>query len=169
VHPVSRVAKKNWPVKFFAETVDRIAERGLVPVITGSAEPLEKAWLAELEQRLRARYLDLSGKLTFEQLGAVSEQARFFIGVDTAPMHIAAAVGTPVVGIFGPTSERMWGPWCETKLILFREDLTCRPPCQNKHHCQHIECLREMPPAMVMPKIEAFLETLLPRHAHSHA
>ena len=64
-----------------------------MPVITGSAEPEEKAWIGELLSKLLCPYLDLSGKLSFQQLGAVSEYARFFLGVDTAPMHIAAVGG----------------------------------------------------------------------------
>jgi heptosyltransferase-3 len=160
VHPVSRIAKKNWPAKYMAETVNWISARGWLPIITGSSEPEEKRWIAELCRHLSGDYLDLSGQLTLHQLGAVSERVRCFIGVDTAPMHIAAAAGAPVIGVFGPTSERMWGPWCAKKLILSREDLDCRLPCKDKHHCPHIACLREMGPETVIPKLERFLAQL---------
>lgn len=159
VHPVSRIAKKNWPVAFMAETVNWITQRGWIPVISGSADPEEKAWIADLRSRLHCEHFDLSGKLTLKQLGALSERVQCFIGVDTAPMHIAAAVGAPVIAIFGPSSEKLWAPWCERKLILSR-DLDCRLPCKRKHDCPTIHCLREFTPAMVQPQLAEFLTSL---------
>lgn len=157
VHPVSRIAAKNWPVAFMAETVNAIAQRHeWVPVITGSADAVEKAGIAELRKLLRVEHVDLSGRVTLKELGAVSERAKFFLGVDTAPMHIAAAVGTPVVALFGPSSERLWAPWCERALVLSREELDCRLPCKNKE-CETVHCLREFTPAMVLPRIEKVL------------
>lgn len=156
VHPISRIAEKNWPTAFMAETVDWIASRGWVPVITGSADPQEKAGIEELRRELKCEHLDLSGRLTLKQLGALSERAEFFLGVDTAPMHIAAAVGAPVVALFGPSSELLWAPWCDKALVLSREELDCRLPCKNKR-CETIHCLREFTPAMVLPRIDGFL------------
>ena len=54
---------------------------------------------------------DLSGQLSLKELAALTVQARLFVGVDSAPMHMAAAMGTPVVAIFGPSGDREWGPW----------------------------------------------------------
>jgi heptosyltransferase-3 len=160
VHPFSRIPEKNWPVAFMAETVNAVAHTyGLKPVITGSAAAQEKAEIEELKKLLRCEHLDLSGKLTIKELGAVSERARFFLGVDTAPMHIAAAVGTPVVALFGPSSELLWAPWCDDKIVLSRE-LDCRLPCKVKHGCPTVHCLREFTPAMVWPQIQAFLQRL---------
>jgi heptosyltransferase-3 len=158
VHPVSRIAEKNWPSAFMAETVRQIARRGLMPVITGSSDPKEQGWLNEFKAALQIPHIDASGKLNLKQLGALSERAKFYLGVDTAPMHIAAAVGTPVVALFGPSSEQFWAPWCDQSLVLSRE-LDCRLPCKNKE-CQTVHCLREFTPAMVLPKIEEFLATL---------
>jgi heptosyltransferase-3 len=152
------VAKKNWPISYVAETVNMIAARGWVPVITASADPKEKLEIESLKQLLRCEHVDLTGKVTLKELGAVAERSRFFLGVDTAPMHIAAAVGTPVVALFGPSSETLWAPWCDRSLVLSRE-LDCRLPCKNKQ-CETVHCLREFTPARVLPRIEAFLETL---------
>ena len=159
VHPISRVERKNWPTAFMAEMVNTVARtRGWIPVITGSSDPAEQAGIGELRKLLQCEHVDLSGKVTLKQLGAISQQARFFLGVDTAPMHIAAAVGTPVAALFGPSSEKLWAPWCDKALVLSRE-LDCRLPCKNKQ-CQTIHCLREFTPAMVLPRLEAFLSTI---------
>jgi heptosyltransferase-3 len=159
VHPVSRVERKNWQVSFMAELVNSIAKQGFTPVITGSAAADEKHWISELLARLTTPAINLSGKLTLRQLGALSEQARCFVGVDTAPMHIAAAVGTPVIALFGPSSERLWAPICEHRLILSRDDLDCRSPCKDKH-CAHIACLNGLRPEMVVSRVRQFLREL---------
>ncbi len=58
-----------------------------------------------------SRLIDLCGKTTIKQLGAVSGASDLFFGVDSAPMHIAAAVSTPVIALFGPSGTFNWGPW----------------------------------------------------------
>jgi heptosyltransferase-3 len=160
VHPVSRLMVKTWPALFMSLLLDHLAARGLTPVLTASNDPGEIQWLRELQALTKSPLLDLSGRLSLPQLAALSERAALFVGVDSAPLHIAAAVGTPVIGIFGPSSEILWGPWCEKKLVLSRNDLDCRLPCQLKSACPHIACLREMTPDMVLPKVDQFLASL---------
>jgi heptosyltransferase-3 len=160
VHPVSRIMKKCWPVPFMATFLNSLGRRGLTPVLTASPDPVEIGFIRELISLLEVPHLDLSGKLSLGELGALSQAARLFVGVDSAPMHIAASVGAPVIGIFGPSSETLWAPWCEKKLVLSRE-LPCRLPCKNKSSCAHIECLRALTPEMVMPQVDRFLSTIL--------
>lgn len=160
VHPVSRVMEKCWPAPFMAELLDRVAARGLHPVITATRDESEQAYVRDLLGRMSAPALDLSGQLSLQELGALSRRAKLFVGVDSAPMHIAAAVGAPVIGIFGPSSEVLWGPWCERKLVLSRE-LPCRLPCKNKQACPHHECLRAMTPDMVWTRTAEFLDGVL--------
>jgi len=155
-HPISRIERKCWPEENVARLIEHISAQGLRAVLTGSGDPLERAGLARITARLQCPFLDLGGRLSLKELGALSSLARCFIGVDTGPMHIAAAVGTPVIALFGPSSERLWHPWCPQHLVL-SQDLPCRTPCQRKSACQTIECLRELTPAMVLPQIDAFL------------
>jgi heptosyltransferase-3 len=71
--------------------------------------------------------LDLSGQLTLKELAALAARARLFVGVDSAPMHIAAAMGTPTIGIFGPSGDREWGPWGEGHRVVASLNHPCRP------------------------------------------
>jgi heptosyltransferase III len=160
LHPVSRLMVKSWPVAYTAALITYLQRRGLPVVITSSADPAETGWVSELIKLAEVPCINLSGKVSLSQLAAISKGAAVFIGVDSAPMHIAAAVGTPVIGIFGPSSEILWGPWCEKKLVLARDDLDCRLPCKLKSACPHIACLREMTPDMVLPKVDGFLTAL---------
>jgi heptosyltransferase-3 len=58
-----------------------------------------------------ARLHSLAGQLTLRQLASVIDHARLFIGVDSVPMHMAAALGTPLVALFGPSKLTFWRPW----------------------------------------------------------
>jgi heptosyltransferase-3 len=68
----------------------------------------------------------LAGELTRKELAALKARARLFVGMDSAPMHIAAAAGTPVVALFGPSGADIWGPW-QVPTRVITSDHSCRP------------------------------------------
>ncbi|MCL4475067.1 MAG: glycosyltransferase family 9 protein [Nitrospirae bacterium] len=118
IHPTSRWLFKCWKDEYMAEVIGRLLDQGVKVVVTSSPDPKEinkaKRILSFIPSRIThhaSRLIDLCGKTTIKQLGAVSEAADLFFGVDSAPMHIAAAVGTPVVALFGPSGAYSWGPW----------------------------------------------------------
>jgi len=67
-----------------------------------------------------SKLIDLCGKTTIKQLAAVAARCDLFIGVDSAPMHIAAALNTPVIALFGPSGEEQWRPWGEGHATLIK-------------------------------------------------
>lgn len=159
VHPVSRIRKKCWPDPHMAGLIDHLALRGFVPVVTGSNDPVEAELLGGLLKHARQPVVNLAGRLSLKELGALSARAECYVGIDSGPMHIAAAVGTPVAALFGPSSESMWRPWSKNHLVISR-DLPCRLPCKNKRACPHIECMSQMEPSFVLPRLDQFLDTL---------
>ena len=122
VHPTSRWLFKCWRDEAMAEIINWLANRGLTVVVTSAPvkREIEKTKkiislaegfaLREAGGR-RGMVLDLSGETTIKQLAAISEMSSLFLGVDSAPMHIAAALGTPVIALFGPSGAFNWGPW----------------------------------------------------------
>ncbi|PPK19814.1 putative lipopolysaccharide heptosyltransferase III, partial [Klebsiella pneumoniae] len=64
----------------------------------------------------------LAGQLTLRQLAAVIDHARFFIGVDSVPLHMAAALGTPLVALFGPSKLTFWRPWQAKGEVIWAGD-----------------------------------------------
>jgi heptosyltransferase-3 len=72
-----------------------------------------------------AKVIDLCGKTTIKQLAAISARSDLFVGVDSAPMHIAAAVKTPVIALFGPSGEEQWKPWGEGHATFIKK-LGCK-------------------------------------------
>ncbi len=131
VHPGSRWLFKCWPAARSAALLDRIVADDHVIVLTGAPDERERALvaaiLAALEPATRARTVDLSAQLTLPELAALTAQARVFVGVDSAPMHIAAAMGTPTVALFGPSGEMQWGPWGVAARVIASGSHSCRP------------------------------------------
>jgi heptosyltransferase III len=145
IHPTSRWLFKCWRDEGVGRVIDRLQEKGDVRVVlTSGAEEKELEKIEQIVQHCRTQPLCLAGKTTLKQLAALSQRSQLFIGVDTAPMHIAAAVGTPVIALFGPSGEFNWGPWGDGHVVI-KKDMDCRP-CGNDG-CQgskRSRCLEEI-------------------------
>lgn len=127
LHPASRWFFKCWPAGKVAELADALAGRGLTVVLTAAPEPKELALVADVRKAMKQPLVDLSGQLSLKELAALTARARLFMGVDSAPMHIAAAMGTPVVALFGPSGDIEWGPWQVPHRVVADNTFTCRP------------------------------------------
>ena len=120
-------AVKEWPVSRLAEVGGwAVRERGAVIVLTGS--PADRAAAEDLRRALPddATVVDTTGSADLLQLAAVLSRLSLFITPDTGPMHLAAAVGTPLVALFGPSSPERWGPLSSRSRVV-RVDLPCSP------------------------------------------
>ena len=124
MHPASRWHFKCWPAGKNAELIDRLAADGHHVVITSA--PDELAFIDEIVKRTASKPLSLAGQLSIKELGALTGRAKLFVGVDSMPMHLAAAMGTPTVALFGPSGENEWGPWNVQRRVVTTMH-TCRP------------------------------------------
>ncbi len=129
VHPASRWLFKTWTDAKNAAFLRALVADGHRVVVTGAPDAKEREILARIVAEAAVPVTDLSGKLTLREMAALSSRARLFFGVDSAPMHIAAAVGTPVVALFGPSGEHEWGPWRVPHRVVTSTH-PCRP-CGN--------------------------------------
>jgi len=114
-HPVSRWLFKCIDDKIAAQIIDFIENELNVKVIL-TAAPVEKE-IKKIENILnfaKSKPINLAGKLTLKETAALNKKAKFFVGVDTAIMHIAAANNIPVIAFFGPSGAFHWGPWDNT-------------------------------------------------------
>jgi heptosyltransferase-3 len=131
LHPGSRWLFKCAPAAHSAALIDRLATDGHRIVLTGAPDARERALVDDILARVsaahRARIVDICGALTLEELAALTAVARAFVGVDSAPMHIAAAMGTPAVALFGPSGEHEWGPWRVASRVVVSNAHPCRP------------------------------------------
>ena len=162
LHMASRWPFKCWPAERVAALADALHARGLPVVLTAAPEAQELALIAAVLRAARGPAIDLSGQLSLKELAALSAQARLFVGVDSAPMHIAAAMGTPVVAIFGPSGELEWGPWDETGGGRHRVVASDRHPCRpcGIDGCgggKLSDCLATLPVARVLAACDELL------------
>jgi heptosyltransferase-2 len=130
-------AARCWPAERFAEVANRLAEPTDANVVLfGTAG--EAAVTSAIAQRLRKPAIDLTGKTTIAELPGALSQCHLFIGNDSGVMHVAAAVGLPVVGIFGPTDPFGTGPITSRRAIV-QEKPYCSPcflrRCPTDHRC----------------------------------
>jgi len=126
LHPTSRWSFKCWTVDKYAEMVNILQAAGERVVITAAPDPKEIHMVSAIKDRLHQPCVDLAGQLNLKQLAALTRQAKCFVGVDSVPMHIAAAMQAPTVALFGPSGDKEWGPW-QVKHKVITENYTCRP------------------------------------------
>ena len=128
VHPASRWTFKCWTAERNAELIDRLSAAHRV-VVTAAPDEAERAFVGRILSHAKAKPLDLSGRLSIKELGALTARAKLFVGVDSMPMHLAAAMGTPAVALFGPSGDREWRPWRVAHRVV-ASNHPCRP-CGN--------------------------------------
>lgn len=132
---------KRWPVEHFAGLVQPLREQyGLGCVVAGGPES------ADLARGIPGA-TDLVGKTTLRQLVALLEKAEMVVANDSGPMHIAAALGRPLVTLFGPTNPVRTGPYRRSGSVV-RLPIECSP-CYSRT-CSHQSCLKKLPPEMVL-------------------
>lgn len=136
LHPPSRWHFKCWTPEGWAEIIARIRAAGWPVVLTAAPGDKEGRLIDQIQQALAKRNelpaLSLAGALSLKELGALTGQAKLFAGVDSAPMHIAAAMKTPVIVLFGPSGEGHWGPWGKPRegehhVVTRSAQFNCRP------------------------------------------
>ncbi len=144
VHPGSARTEKFWEAERWGEIVAFAASQNLPCVITGGNAALEQNHLAQIKAATRARFIDLSGQLDLLTLAALIEQARLLVTVDSAPMHLAAALQTPQVVLFGPTNPLHWRPRFSPAIILQAGEPAPRDAIfarsERRGHEPHLDC-----------------------------
>jgi heptosyltransferase-2 len=137
IHPAASLPAKQWPVDRFVEVMKQLKASYPVRFVYSGAK--DDAHLYERIESLGPfGGLDLCGVTTLRENVALYSVCDLFFGVDSGPMHMAAAAGIPVVALFGPTDERKWGPWGRDHIVLSRR-LACHP-CKP-HKCGKNDCM----------------------------
>ncbi|AYA41543.1 putative lipopolysaccharide heptosyltransferase III [Xenorhabdus nematophila] len=112
IHPASRWFFKCWNERKISETINALQSDGHSIVVTSGTEPREKEMIEQILSSCdKENIVSLAGQITLPQLGALIANARLFIGVDSVPMHMASALKTPCIALFGPSKLVFWHPW----------------------------------------------------------
>lgn len=146
INPVATWETKMWNNTKFALLADRIIkEHHADVVLTGSKKDFPVIY--DIVCRMKHKAVNLAGKTTLKILAAIFEKADLAVSTDTGPMHVAAAVGTPVVAVFGPTAPWRTGPFGPGHRIV-RAGTWCSPCFKRK--CKTTDCMRKISVDQVM-------------------
>lgn len=153
--PGSVWATKRWP--YYAELATRMERHGRVVIVGGA----DDADLARSIVAAAPRAIDATGHLSLLASAELIGRAGAIVTNDSAPMHLASAMGTPTLAIFGPTVPAFgFGPLAPTSIVVGHVGLTCRP-C-DRHGPQrcplgHFRCMRELDVDMVAEQVRSLL------------
>ncbi|NLP09700.1 glycosyltransferase family 9 protein [bacterium] len=147
-------AAKRWPLPRFAELCETLARTYpfRLVAIWGPGERQEAEQLRRMAQTSGIVPAPATNLL---QLAALLQRAAIMVTTDSGPMHIAAAVGTPCVAIFGPTDPRLQGPYGDQHTVVRNTALSCLA-C-NRTVCDHVRCMEELPVASVLHAVKECL------------
>ena len=154
IHPAAAFATKQWAVENFARVVEFLAERGFTSVAI--AAPNEQALLDQLRSETNGNVATFA--LSLPEVTALAARSRLFVGNDSGIAHIAAAVGTPSVVVFGSSNIAHWRPWNSAPAEVVFEEMPCQP-CHG-YFCEQFaqpECILRVPVTRVTAAIDRLL------------
>jgi lipopolysaccharide heptosyltransferase I len=153
--PSAGKAANRWPEDRFGELAKAL------PIPTVIIASREDAGIAEAVKSRAGRHaVSLAGKTSLKELIPIIRNARYFISNDTGPMHLAAAVRTPVFAIFGPANPARTGPYGPGHTVI-RQPMACSP-CYRRRPCSHWRCMLDITPEQVLSVVKKRLRTGLP-------
>ena len=162
VHPGTGAPVKLWRNEAWAGVIESLVrEHSLKVVVTGG--PGETELVKDVEERLSVSVVNLVGRTNLGQLAAILERCRLALGVDSGPMHLAVAMGTPTVHLFGPVDARLFGPWGDPQrhLVLTsgRECIPCNRLDYTASELDAHPCVREIAVEPVLAAVRQVLRS----------
>ena len=143
LHPGSGGSARDWSAENFGDLARGLASDGLKVVVTGTRAETEL--VGQVLSRAGGSAVGSIGQMSLKVLAAFIGRAQLFVSNSTGPLHIAAAVGTPVIAFYPPIREcspRRWGPLAEAKVVFTADNLTC-PRCHGGP-CQGDDCMDQI-------------------------
>jgi lipopolysaccharide heptosyltransferase II len=134
--PGTTWGSKRWLPQRWAKVGDALKEEGFEVVIIGGKEDIPHT--GDIISYMKHNPIDLTGKTNLREASAVLEKSLLAISVDSGAMHMASAVDTPVIALFGPTDPKIQGPYGEKNEVIYKK-LPCSP-CRRRN-CPHKECM----------------------------
>jgi len=157
LHPGRPSTRKTWQDERWTELADSLAERHGARVIFAGAPP-EAERVQRIAAAMRHPSVSVAGKLNLKELAALIERVDLFIGIDSAPLHLTSAVGTPSVALFGFSNPVEWNPPGAEHIALHKP--LAEHPCCPPHCCEvgQSPCMKNITVEDVMDAAERLLE-----------
>jgi heptosyltransferase-2 len=146
---------KQWPIEHYAAVAEQVIDRGYQVWLFGSTKDktTTEAIKAKISVKSRSQVYDLAGKTSLIEVVDLIAACKSVVSNDSGLMHIAAAVGCHVIGVYGSTSPN-YTPPLANKVDILSTGLECRPCFKRKCPLGHLKCLKDLQPELVMSKIK---------------
>lgn len=158
INPGGNWDPKRWPAEYYAQLADRISQEiGVKIVVLGAKKDIGLA--QRINSKMRNEAIILAGETNLKELGALLKMAKVVVSADSGPMHLAAALGVPVVAIFGPTTPRITGPFNpQAEHIILQKDVGCPVPCYEVS-CVDNKCMKAITVDEVFKAVKKILNS----------
>lgn len=156
LHPGSGDSARDWSIQNFGDLARVLKNDGCSVVVTGSAS--ERSLVDEVVRRSKGTAVSSAGRLSLKELAAFIGSSRLFVSNSTGPLHIAAAMGTPVIAFYPPIQEcspRRWGPLTEKKAVFTADNALCER-CKGGP-CRGNDCMDQITIDRVVQAARKFL------------
>ena len=156
INPASALAIKQWGVERYARLIDLLAKEGVTSVLVTADREVASA----VESATHAPFVNLVGRTTLKQLGAVLERSAVHICGDTGSGHLATALGSPVISLVGPTDPDRACPYGQRDHVIAHREV-CDSRC-DWHHCVFAspKCMEAIEVQEVKAEVMQILGTL---------
>lgn len=146
---------KRWPEEYFAKIALGLQKEGHNVLFVGGPSDTKRVNYILNKIESKNKIYNLSGQTSLLELAAVLKKSDLLISGDTGPTHVAAAVGTNTLAIFGPSDEEKYAPRGSGKNVLIKNaDLKCRPCGEHECPLEHFKCMKELKPKKVVDRIK---------------
>jgi heptosyltransferase III len=174
LHLSPKFAYKMWHRDGWIELAAWLKKHNIRSVLTGSSAPDELEYIEKIFRSMSSSTLNLAGKFSLAESAFLISRAKCYVGPDTALTHMAAALGTPTVALFGPSNPVKWGPWPKgydkesnpykmhgtqhvNNVVLLQGEGDCVPCMEEgceRHNNSLSECLQNLPTAKVINALQ---------------
>ena len=170
LHMSPKFHYKMWHREGWIELAVWLEKNGIRSILTGSGDPDEMAYVEQIFLSMPPGTINMAGKLSLAESAVLISRANCYVGPDTALTHMAAALGSPTVALFGPSNPVKWGPWpkgygedhnpyqmkgtqCVSNVVLLQGEGDCVPCMEEgceRHNASLSDCLQNLPAASVI-------------------
>ncbi len=158
LHPTARYDFKAWPLERFAAVADWLSEQGIRVALIGCQKEILIG--QQILNLAKHKPVNLMGSTSLSQLATLMKRSHLLIGNDGGPMHMAAAVGCPVLGLFGPTEPAVWGPRGSKVQVIYK-GVNCEacfyPGCSRGEE----SCMRQISVEEVCQAAQSLLPAIM--------
>jgi heptosyltransferase-3 len=177
LHMFPKFSYKTWHRDGWIELARWLEKNGIRCVLTGSSDPDELAYVGQLFRTMPPGTVSMAGKLSLAESAFLISRAKCYVGPDTALTHMAAALGTPTVALFGPSNPVKWGPWPKgygedrnpykmrgtqrvNNVVLLQGEGDCVPCMEEgceRHNASLSDCLQNLPASSVIESLRELM------------